>query len=90
MSVNVTNISENCLLFYSFLRYRFYINDIRFTATLLITNVISNVVLVHILITWLALNDQMSPKGAKVYPASRRRSNTRVGLKRQLAPHCVP
>ena len=31
-----------------------------------------------------------SPKGAKVYPASRRRSNKRVGLKRQLAPHCVP
>ena len=31
-----------------------------------------------------------SPKGAKVYPASRRRSNTRVGLKGQLAPHCVP
>ena len=30
------------------------------------------------------------PKGAKVYPASRRRSNKRVGLKRQLAPHCVP
>ena len=32
----------------------------------------------------------VSPKGAKVYPASRRRSNKRVGLKRQLAPHCVP
>ena len=31
-----------------------------------------------------------SPKGAKVYPASRRRSNKRVGLKGQLAPHCVP
>ena len=31
-----------------------------------------------------------SPKGAKVYHASRRRSNKRVGLKRQLAPHCVP
>ena len=31
-----------------------------------------------------------SPKGAKVYPASRRRSNNRVGLKGQLAPHCVP
>ena len=30
------------------------------------------------------------PKGAKVYPASRRRSNKRVGLKGQLAPHCVP
>ena len=29
-------------------------------------------------------------KGAKVYPASRRRSNKRVGLKGQLAPHCVP
>ena len=29
------------------------------------------------------------PKGAKVYPASRRRSNKRVGLKGQLAPHCV-
>ena len=29
-------------------------------------------------------------KGAKVYPASRRRSNKRVGLKRQLTPHCVP
>ena len=27
---------------------------------------------------------------AKVYPASRRRSNKRVGLKGQLAPHCVP
>ena len=26
----------------------------------------------------------MSPKGARVYPASRRRSNKRVGLKRQL------
>ena len=59
MSVNVTNISEYCLLFYSFLRSRFYINDIRFTATLLITNVISNVGLIHILITWLALNDQI-------------------------------
>ena len=32
----------------------------------------------------------LSPKGAKVYPASRRRSNKRVGLKGQLAPHCVP
>ena len=32
----------------------------------------------------------VSQKGAKVYPASRRRSNKRVGLKRQLAPHCVP
>ena len=31
-----------------------------------------------------------SPKGAKVYPASRRRSNKRVGLKGQLAPYCVP
>ena len=30
------------------------------------------------------------PKGAKVYPASRRGSNKRVGLKGQLAPHCVP
>ena len=30
------------------------------------------------------------PKGAKVYPASRRRSNKRVGYKGQLAPHCVP
>ena len=30
------------------------------------------------------------PKGAKVYPASRRRSNKRVGLKGQLAPYCVP
>ena len=30
------------------------------------------------------------PKGANVYPASRRRSNKRVGLKGQLAPHCVP
>ena len=29
------------------------------------------------------------PKGAKVYPASRRRSNKKVGLKGQLAPHCV-
>ena len=34
-------------------------------------------------------NKQTSPKGAKVYPASRRRSNKRVGLKGQLAPHCV-
>ena len=32
----------------------------------------------------------LPPKGAKVYPASRRRSNKRVGLKGQLAPHCVP
>ena len=32
----------------------------------------------------------LTPKGAKVYPASRRRSNKRVGLKGQLAPHCVP
>ena len=32
---------------------------------------------------------EASPKGAKVYPASRRRSNKRVGLKGQLAPHCV-
>ena len=31
-----------------------------------------------------------SPKGAKVYPASRLRSNKRVGLKGQLAPYCVP
>ena len=30
------------------------------------------------------------PKEAKVYPASRRRSNKMVGLKGQLAPHCVP
>ena len=30
------------------------------------------------------------PKWAKVYPASRRRSSKRVGLKGQLAPHCVP
>ena len=30
------------------------------------------------------------PKGAKVYPASRWRYNKRVGLKGQLAPHCVP
>ena len=30
------------------------------------------------------------PKGAKVYSASRRRCNKRVGLKGQLAPHCVP
>ena len=30
------------------------------------------------------------PKGAKVYPASRRSSSKRVGLKGQLAPHCVP
>ena len=36
------------------------------------------------------LSGSTSPKGAKVYPASRRRSNKRVGLKRQLAPHCVP
>ena len=33
---------------------------------------------------------KVSPKGAKVYPASRRRSNKRVGLKGQLAPYCVP
>ena len=33
---------------------------------------------------------KLPPKGAKVYPASRRRSNKRVGLKGQLAPHCVP
>ena len=32
----------------------------------------------------------LPPKGAKVYPASRRRSSKRVGLKGQLAPHCVP
>ena len=32
----------------------------------------------------------LSPKGAKVYPASRRRSCKRVGLKGRLAPHCVP
>ena len=30
------------------------------------------------------------PKGAKVYTASRRRYNKRVGLKGLLAPHCVP
>ena len=30
-----------------------------------------------------------SPKGAKVYPASRRRSNKRVELKGQLAPQCA-
>ena len=30
------------------------------------------------------------PKGAKVNPASRRRSSKRVKLKGQLAPHCVP
>ena len=30
------------------------------------------------------------PKGAKLYPASRRRSSKRVGLKGQLAPHHVP
>ena len=29
------------------------------------------------------------PKGAKVYPASRQRSNKRVGLKGQLAPQCA-
>ena len=40
---------------------------------------------VHILCNLLS-----TPKGAKVYPASRRRSNKRVGLKGQLAPHCVP
>ena len=32
----------------------------------------------------------VSRKGAKVYPASRRRSNKRVGLKGQLAPYYVP
>ena len=31
-----------------------------------------------------------TPKGAKVYPASGRRSSKRVGHKGQLAPHCVP
>ena len=36
------------------------------------------------------ITSDSSPKGAKVYPASRRRSNKRVGLKGQLAPHCVP
>ena len=36
------------------------------------------------------LTSEPPPKGAKVYPASRRRSNKRVGLKGQLAPHCVP
>ena len=30
-----------------------------------------------------------TPKGEKVYPASRRRSNKRVGLKGQLAPQCA-
>ena len=39
---------------------------------------------------WPVLFIQIPPKGAKVYPASRRRSNKRVGLKGQLAPHCVP
>ena len=39
--------------------------------------------------TFLFLDYSQSPKGAKVYPASRRRSNKRVGLKGQLAPHCV-
>ena len=34
-------------------------------------------------------NSDKSPKGAKVYPASRRRSNKRVGLKGQLAPQCA-
>ena len=29
------------------------------------------------------------PKGAKVYPASRRRSSKRVGLEGQLAPQCA-
>ena len=36
------------------------------------------------------LSSHSPPKGAKVYPASRRRFNKRVGLKGQLAPHCVP
>ena len=40
---------------------------------------------VHILCNLLS-----TPKGAKVYPASRRRCNKRVWLKGQLAPHCVP
>ena len=31
-----------------------------------------------------------TPKGAKVYPASRWRSGKRVRLKGQLDPHCVP
>ena len=31
-----------------------------------------------------------TPKGAKVYHASRRRSSKRVWLKGQLAPHRVP
>ena len=35
-------------------------------------------------------SDSLPPEGAKVYPASRRRSNKRVGLKGQLDPHCVP
>ena len=37
-----------------------------------------------------ALSFQEPPKGAKVYPASRRRSIIWVGLKGQLSPHCVP
>ena len=43
---------------------------------------------VHVLCNLLS-----TPKGSKVYPASRRRSNKhdkRVGLKGQLGPHCVP
>ena len=40
---------------------------------------------------WMSLTEcQRPPKGVKVYPASRWRSNKRVGLKGQLAPHCVP
>ena len=36
------------------------------------------------------IHQDILQKGAKVYPASSRRSNKRVGLKGQLAPHCVP
>ena len=39
---------------------------------------------------WFLHSQFLPPKGAKVYPASRRRSNKRVELKGQLAPHCVP
>ena len=37
-----------------------------------------------------SLRPPAPPKGAKVYPASKRGSSKRVGLKGQLAPHCVP
>ena len=48
--------------------------------------------MISVKLIWLYIKWSLSlksPKGAKVYPASRRRSNKRVGLKGQLAPQCA-